>query len=93
MKKEEQFKKTMDAEASKIVKKLKIPRSIVATGAKRKKKKKPKRRKVRVFCRLYKYVCAACGKNRHMRHSIEIGQICPRCEKLQPPADQASLFN
>lgn len=53
---------------------------------------KKKRRKIKVFCRLYKYICALCGKERHKRHFVKPGETCASCVKKQPPKDQQSLF-
>lgn len=58
-----------------------------------KKARSKKKKKARFFCRLYKYVCHSCGKNRHMRHSIEPYQICPKCESIKVNEDQLKLFN
>ena len=58
----------------------------------KKKAPKPRRRKMRVFCRLYKYACQGCGKYRHKRHFVEIGALCTGCRKLLPPEGQESLF-
>lgn len=53
---------------------------------------KKKKRKIKHFCRLYKYTCANCGKERHKRHFVETGEICATCEKHRVPENQASLF-
>lgn len=53
---------------------------------------KNKRKKIKVFCRLYKYFCAICGKERHKRHFIQEGEICASCAKNKINENQQNLF-
>lgn len=51
------------------------------------------RKRINKFCRLYKYICGACGKERHKRHFVRPGEICPSCVKKNPvDENQISLF-
>jgi uncharacterized Zn finger protein (UPF0148 family) len=59
------------------------------------KNKKKTKRKINKFCRLYKYKCIACGKEKHKRHFAKNGEtICPMCEKQNiNNQNNASLFD
>lgn len=59
------------------------------------KNKRKRKKKNRVFCRLYKYTCGSCGKQRHKRHFARNGDTCDTCESKIPKIDPAQgiLFN
>ncbi len=51
------------------------------------------KKKARKFCRLYKYACLSCLKERHKRHYARDGEVCPTClKKIAIEETQATLF-
>lgn len=56
---------------------------------------KAMRKKIRKFCRLYKYTCVGCQKIKHRRHFAVPGEtMCPLClKKAELLKNQKSLFD